>query len=344
MKRHDTTTPSVRETKEIMLSIVVPVYNSAQLLPELYERLVTAIEALEESFEVIFVEDCGADNAWKVAVDIAKRDPRVTAIQLMRNSGQGIATLCGLAHTRGQIVVTLDDDLQHPPEEVPLLIEALLADEELDVVLGVSRERHHSLFRRAGSALIDWLAKCLVEKDPRLRLTSFRAMRRIVIDALLTMRVPYPAIGPMLVSTTGRMANVEVRHAPRRVGRSGYTLSKIAQGTLSFLIGYSMLPLRMLAGFGAIGTSVCMGLGVFYLVRFFVRGSAVPGWTSLMLVLISLFGVLLLGLAILGEYLLRIFRLESTTEQYLIRHRVGVHTEPPQERNQGDVSDFQTRR
>jgi len=305
--------------------------------------LIQTMSALGQTFEIIFVEDCGADNAWKVAVDIAKRDPRVTAIQLMRNSGQGIATLCGLAHTRGEIAITLDDDLQHPPEEVPVLIEALLSDEELDVVLGVSLERHHSLFRRAGSAFISWLAKCLVGKDAKLRLTSFRAMRRIVIDALLTMRVPYPAIGAMLVSTTGRMANVEVRHAPRPVGRSGYTLKKMGQGTLSLLIGYSMLPLRVLAGVGAIGASVCMGLGALHLIRFFVYGSTVPGWTSLMLVLISLSGVLLLGLAILGEYLLRIFHLESTTKQYLIRHCVRVQTEFPQGRNHGDDLDFQTR-
>ena len=313
------------EKNGIMYSIVVPVFNSEQTLPILYKRLVRVMENLGETFEIVFVEDCGRDNSWQVLQTLAEKDERVCAIQLMRNYGQGTATLCGLAHTRGYFAITLDDDLQHPPEELHILIEALRSNDELDVVVGVPKEKRHGLVRNLGSDSINLMNSSFLKKDPKLRFTGFRVMRRTVVDVLMTMRVPYPAIGPMLISTTRRIANVTVCHDPRQEGSSGYTFSRIVRGVLSNFIGYSMLPLQVLAGLGGFGIVVCLILGAFHLGRYLLGRATLPGWTSLMLVLVALSGFNFFAFAVLGEYLIRILYLESTTQQYIVRNRVGAH-------------------
>jgi dolichol-phosphate mannosyltransferase/undecaprenyl-phosphate 4-deoxy-4-formamido-L-arabinose transferase len=283
--------------------------------------------SLGEPFEFVFVEDCGPDRSWSVLRELAEEDDRVLAIQLMRNFGQGSATLCGLAHARGAFVITMDDDLQHPPEELPQLIEALHRDEELDVVLGVPRRKQHALFRRLGSDVINWLNSKFLDKDVSLRFSSFRVLRRSVVDGLLTNRLPYPAIGPMLIAVTPRIANVVVRHDPRKHGRSGYTWVRLLRQTLSNFIGYSMISLRLLALLGTAGIVGSVVLGAYYLIRYLIFGNSVAGYTSLMLVLITLSGFNFFAFAVLGEYLFRVFHLQSTTRQYLVRARVGGASE-----------------
>lgn len=304
-------------------SVVIPVYNGARTLRELYARLTTILREREKPYEIIFVEDGGLDNAWPILQDLATKDTRVLAVQLMRNFGQGSATLCGMAHASGQIVVTIDDDLQNPPEEVPLLLELLELDPSIDVVMGVPLAKQHNLFRRLGSRFLNLLNNYFLNKDPNLQFSSFRAIRRPVLVALLSMRVPYPAIGPMLASITRRMKSIVVRHDARSVGRSGYTLGRILRQTISNFIGYSMLPLRMLAVLGAIGIVLSTFLGIYFLIRYMVGGINVPGWASLMLVLVGLSGFNFFAFAVLGEYLLRIFQLQSTTHQFLIRSIAG---------------------
>ena len=307
---------------EIAVSIVIPVYRSAKTLPELHQRLVTVMEDLGQSFEIVFVEDCGPDNSWEVLQEIAAKDERVLAIQMMRNFGQGSATLCGFANARGKFVITMDDDLQNPPEELPVLIDTLNSNEQLDVVMGAPRKKRHNLIRRLGSGFVNQMNSYFLKKDPELQFTSFRIIRHPVVSALLTRRVPYPAIGPMIVSVTRRIANVKVRHDPRKQGRSGYTFSRIVKQTLSNFIGYSMLPLKILAILGSIGIVGSLFLGCFFLLRYLMFGSSIQGWTSLMLVLVALSGFNFFAFAVLGEYLLRIFYLESSTQQYFIRNKV----------------------
>jgi dolichol-phosphate mannosyltransferase/undecaprenyl-phosphate 4-deoxy-4-formamido-L-arabinose transferase len=313
----------MNEPASIIFSIIVPVYNSAAMLPELYQRLVGVMGELKEPFEIIFVEDGGKDNSWQVLEDLAAKDDRVAAIQMMRNFGQGCATLCGMERAIGELIITLDDDLQHPPEELPFLIESLRSNRDLDAVMGVPKQKRHNLIRRLGSKFVDRINSYLLNKDPQLKFTSFRVMRAGVVAALLTKRVPYPAIGPMLLSVTRRIGNVTVRHEPRQQGRSGYTFSRIVKQTLSNFIGYSMLPLKLLAIFGSLGILGSLILGVFYLFRYLISGSVVPGWTSLMLVLVALSGFNFFAFAVLGEYLLRIFYLQSTTQQYFVRNHAG---------------------
>ncbi|WPL17714.1 Undecaprenyl-phosphate 4-deoxy-4-formamido-L-arabinose transferase [Thiorhodovibrio winogradskyi] len=301
-------------------SVVVPVYRSEKILPELHRRLTEVMRQLDSTYEIIFVDDCGPDRAWSVLEQLARDDVRVVAIQLMRNSGQSNATLCGLAHTRGERVLTLDDDLQHPPEEIPRLIEALLPN--VDVVMGVPKEKRHHWFRRLGSSLMHEVNCYLLGKDPHLRFTSLRLMRRAVVDGLLKLRTLSPALGPMINSVTHRIVNTTVEHASRLEGRSGYTFRRLLSQTMSNLIGYSMLPLRLLALMGALGIVLSAIFAAILIVRYLTGGINVPGWTTIALLLVLISGFNFFAFAIIGEYVLRILQRVNATPQYFVRSRI----------------------
>ncbi len=300
-------------------SVVIPVYSSERILPELHRRLTAVMQDLGKPYEIIFVDDCGRDNSWHVLQKLAAGDHAITAIQLMRNSGQSNATLCGLAHARGGAIITMDDDLQHPPEEIPALIEALGTD--VDVVMGVPKEKKHNWFRRLGSSVMHDINCYLLGKDRNLRFTSFRLMRRAVVDGLLTLRTLSPALGPMINSVTHRIVNATVKHAPRKEGRSGYTVRRLFSQTMSNLIGYSMLPLRLLAVMGGVGI-ILSAVFAIVLVIHYLQGGVVPGWTSIALLLVMLSGFNFFAFAILGEYVLRILQRVNATPQYFVRSRI----------------------
>lgn len=303
-------------------SVIIPVYNSASTLSELYHRIVSVMESIGERFELVFVEDCGSDPSWQVLRDMALKDNRVTALQLLRNSGQGNATLAGMRLARGQYIVTIDDDLQHPPEELPKMINALLEDEQIDVVIGVPKEKRQHFIRRLGSSFINQINSVFLDKDPLLRLTGFRVMRSIVAQSIIQMRVPYPALGPMILSVTRRVRNVTVRHDFRKEGQSGYTFRRIVKQTLSNLIGYSMLPLRLLALLGVVGIIVSILLGGYYLYRYFFIGVGVPGWTTILILLLTFSGFNFFAFAVIGEYVLRITQISTQTSQCVVRETV----------------------
>lgn len=312
---------SWNSTNMIDYSVVIPVYNSARMLPELHQRLSEVMQKLGKPYEIIFVNDCGPDDSWQVLEHLTQADNAVIAIQLMRNAGQSNATLCGLAHTHGKTIITMDDDLQHPPEEIPALLDAL--DSEIDVVMGAPKAKRHHWFRRFGSKLMHEINCYLLGKNRNLRFTSFRVMRRPVVDGLLELRTLSPALGPMIDSVTHRIINTTVQHDPRKEGRSGYTFRRLLSQILSNLIGYSMLPLRMLAILGALGIVFSIGFAIVLLVRYFLGGINVPGWTTIALLLVMISGFNFFAFAILGEYVLRILQRVNATPQYFVRTCIG---------------------
>ena len=303
--------------KPVIYSVVIPVYGSACILPELHNRLTVAMHVLGKTYEIIFVDDCGLDDSWRVLQDLAKKDTTMIAIQLMRNSGQANATLCGLAHASGELIFTMDDDLQHPPEEISRLLEAM--NEDVDVVLGVPIEKKHHWFRRLGSRLVHNLNSYLLGKDRHLRFSSFRLMRRQVVYALLELRTLSPAMGPLINSVTNRIINTEVLHAPREKGRSSYTLRSLLSVLTSNLLGFSMLPLRLLAVTGLIGIVLSLTILLVLISRYFTRGVSVPGWTSIALSLSVISGFNFFAFSILGEYLLQILKRVNSVPPYRVR-------------------------
>jgi len=305
----------------IKYSVVIPVHGSENVLQELHRRLSEVMRGLSEPYEVIFVDDCGSGQTWKVLQYLTQQDSNIIAIQLMRNSGQSSATICGMAHARGQIILTIDDDLQHPPEEIPKLLKAL--SPEVDVAIGVPKEPKHHWFRQIGSKIVHSLNAYMLKRSRELRFTSFRAIRSPVVKGLLSMKTLNPALNMMINSLTQRVINVNVMHSPRLRGQSGYTLSKLFSLTMNNLVGYSMLPLRILGIIGGIGILLSILLALILLVQFWAGGIKVPGWTSTILLLLFLSGFNFFAFSILGEYLLRILQRVNCTPQYFIRNHIG---------------------
>lgn len=306
----------------IKYSIVIPCYNSASMLDELTSR-VFKVMALYESFEIILVDDCSPDKSWEVIQTICEKDPRVIGVQLMKNSGQGSATLAGMRIAGGSFIITMDDDLQHPPEDIPILVNAIMEDQNCDVIIGCPKEKKHGITRRLGSNLINNVNSLFLQKDKRLRFTGFRALTNQVGKELTNILTPYPALGPMIYSITHRVKNVPFNHAPRKVDESNYDIRRIVKQTLGNFIGYSMLPLRLLAIIGGIGTFCSVFIGLYFIYRYFVVGITVPGWTSLVLVLISISGFIFFAFGIIGEYILRITMIASSTPQSFVRRHIN---------------------
>jgi len=207
------------------LSIVIPVYRSATTLRELTARLTAVLDETALDYEIIYVDDGSPDNSWQVLHKIqATRPGRVVAIQLMRNFGQHNALMCGFRHARGEIIVTMDDDLQNPPEEIPRLL-AALEDTGLDVVYGSYRSKEHPGWRNLGSRLVNAFYRLVFRSS--VTVTSFRCMRRQVLASIFTCSLNYTFIDGLLAWTTQRIGQALVEHHPRRHGKSGYSPGKL---------------------------------------------------------------------------------------------------------------------
>jgi dolichol-phosphate mannosyltransferase/undecaprenyl-phosphate 4-deoxy-4-formamido-L-arabinose transferase len=302
----------------VLLSVVVPVYGSAPMLVELHERLQKALDEITPDWEIVFVEDASPDEAWEVLEELAARDSRVRAIQLMRNYGQQRAVLCGLAHSRGELVVTMDDDLQHRPEEIALLYDAI-RDGDADVVVGRYRQKQHGWHRRLGTHLVRWLAQKTIGVPRSLSLTSFRIMRRCVAREVVKLDHSNPVVGYLLFAVTRRVRNVDVHHDVRKLGGSSYSLKGLVDYFLCMVIDYSDWPLRAVGGSGFLLSLGSFALGAFYLYRWSTGAITVSGFTTLVLLLTFLSGFVLTGIGIIGSYLVRVLRRGGPESRIAIR-------------------------
>jgi undecaprenyl-phosphate 4-deoxy-4-formamido-L-arabinose transferase len=285
------------------LSIVVPVYRAEGTLRDLYRRLVAALESAVSEFEILFVEDCGGDASWEVIQELAARDGRVRGIKLARNYGQHNALLCGIRAAKGEIVVTLDDDLQNPPEEISVLLARL--EEGYDVVYGKPRQEQHGLLRDAASRITKLALQGAMGAETASQVSAFRAFRTRLRESFDAYRSPTVNIDVLLTWGTTRFSAVMVRHDERSVGASGYTLRKLITHALNMMTGFSTLPLQMASVMGFIFAFFGFGLLLYLLGRYFVFGSVVPGFTFLASVIVIFSGVQLFALGIFGEYLAR---------------------------------------
>lgn len=303
-------------------SVVIPVYKSEMILNELYDRLIQVFDnVIKEPFEIILVDDASPDNSWGVLILLREKDKRVKIIQLLTNSGQHNATMCGFNHAYGDYVITMDDDLQHLPEDLPVLIDAIKQNDQADVVLGSYISKKHSLVRNFGTNILNRFTSYIFKKPLSLKLTSFRIIRRQIILALTNIKVDSPRIGNLLLILTNRIYNVPVKHADRKVGKGNYNFRKLVKDSLDNIITYSSLPLRFMVFIGFFSAIVCLFLTFYYLYRYFFIGIAVPGWTTVTLLLLFFFGITLFSVGIIGEYLIRIIKETKKYPQYIIREK-----------------------
>jgi len=315
------------------LSIVVPVYRSAQTLRELHRRIAAAAEPLDPHFELILVEDCGGDDSWQVIEAIAQEDPRVRGIQLSRNFGQHSALLCGIRAACGEVVVTLDDDLQNPPEEIPQLLNKL--GDGYDVVYGKPRRERHGFLRDMASRVTKLALQSAMGAETASNVSAFRAFRTRLRESFSDYRSPTVNIDVLLTWGTTRFAAVTVRHDERQVGTSGYTLRKLVTHALNMMTGFSTLPLQMASVVGFVFAAMGFVLLAYVLGRYFISGSSVPGFTFLASIIAIFSGVQLFALGIFGEYLARMHFRSMERPPYVVgRERMAVkHASYPGERN-----------
>lgn len=300
-----------------LYSIVIPVYRSADILPELVKRLDAFFDRHPYRHEYVFINDGSPDDSWRVLEELQAGRDDVVAIDLLRNYGQHSAVFCGFQHARGQFVITMDDDLQNPPEELIHLIRKI--DEGYDVVFGQFHQKMHGLVRILGSKTVGWLNMKLFNKPRDLVLSNFRIIRREVVDAVCDHSTTFPYI-PGLVLLCGKsFANVMVDHHPRKVGASNYTIRVIARLLWRIIFNYSAFPLRVLCSMGLVTALVSFILGTYYLIRSLFVATAAPGFPTLVVLFSFYQGIMLAILAALGEYVVRIVNDVSGQRAYRIR-------------------------
>ena len=301
------------------LSIVIPVYNSAAILPELVRRLEDVLHQTLRDFEIILVDDDSADGSWEVVKELAAKYPFVKGMTLMRNYGQHNALLSGIRVARHDLIVTLDDDLQHPPEEIPVLLGKL--DEGHDVVYGTPQREQHGFLRDLASRITKMALQNAMGAETARQVSAFRVFRVKLVEAFADYQSPFVSIDVLLTWGTKRFAAVDVRHDVRTEGVSNYTARKLLVHALNMMTGFTTLPLQLasLVGFAftLFGTFV-----LFYvLVRYMIQGTTVPGFPFLASVIAIFSGAQLFALGIIGEYLARMHHRSMGRPTYSVRHR-----------------------
>ena len=219
------------------ISVVVPVFNSEQTLEELSTRLVTVLNTLTADFEILLVDDGSRDRSFEKMQRIQTGDERIKLLKLAGNFGQQNALLCGLRHTSKEIVITIDDDLQHPPEELPKLVAKIA--EGYQAVFGVPYDKKHQRYRNLGTKLTGWLLNRISQKDKSLKSSSFRALNREVVEKIIEYQDSFVYLAPMIFGVTDKVTNIMVSHQPRHYGRSNYNLIRLLKLFLNLILYYS---------------------------------------------------------------------------------------------------------
>jgi glycosyltransferase involved in cell wall biosynthesis len=309
------------------VSVVVPVYNSAPILPKLVARLKDVLGPLAVPSEIVLVNDCSTDESWSRIVELTEGDSTVRGVDLSRNYGQHAATLAGIRSARGEVVVTIDDDLQNPPEEIPRLLDKLA--EGYDVVYGVAVTGDRGVIRN----VLTWMAKralrMAVGPDVPTNVSGYRAFRTDLRASFADFRSPYVSVDVLLSWGGQRFVSIPVRHEPRREGRSGYTYGALATHTLNVLTGFTTRPLRAvsLIGLSAVVFGVCV---LVYVMGYYVVNQGdVPGFPFLASIITIFAGVQLLSLGTIGEYIARMHMRLMGRPPYTVRHEA--------ERGAGDL-------
>ena len=305
-----------------LYSIVVPVYNSEHTLETLYTRLCKVFdEELKLPFELLLVDDGSKDNSWNVMKSLREKDERVKIFQMARNFGQHPALLCGFHYVNGDFVITMDDDLQHRPEEIPKMINVMNERDDVDVILARYENRKHNLIRRLGTWVSVTATTMMLNKDPNLEITSFRLMRRFIVDAIKDTTVNHPQIGNLLVANSNRIINVDVHHDARAYGHSGYSFKSLVNTLVYDITTHSAFPLIVIRNIGIVTFLFSLVMGVITLIRYCMGQITVPGWTTLILVLLASSGLTLLSIGILGEYMMHVLEESKKNPHYVIRKK-----------------------
>ncbi len=299
-------------------SIVVPVYKSKESLKTLTQRTSEVFNSTlaGKQFELILVNDSPFDTLTVETLDeLHKKYSFVKVIELTQNFGQQSATLCGIHNSEGRHVITMDDDMQHDPYDIPKLI----GQQSHDIVIARFKKKKHNIFKRLTSSIKNWFDCLILAKPKHIQATSFRLFNRIIADSILQIKTSYPFIDALLYAVSKDVVNVEVEHHRRQEGRSHYTLKKLIQLFSDLLIGNSSLLLKWIGSMGLILASASMVGALIIIARKIIYNVTLQGWSSIMVTILFFGGTTLFTLGIMGDYLIRIIHTSENKPNYFIR-------------------------
>jgi len=302
------------------ISVVVPVYNSQETLKDLVNRLESVLGSCDGTFEVILINDGSNDNSWQVIEELADGHKFVKGLNLMRNYGQHNALLAGIRAARYATIVTIDDDLQHPPEEIPKLLEGL--NKRYDVVYGTPQAVQHGLCRRLSSQITRMALKSVMGVEIARKVSAFRAFRTQIREGFARYDGPFVSIDVLLGWSTKKFVSVSVRHELRSTGESNYTFLKLVSHALDMITGFSTLPLRLASFMGFLFSLFGFGLLIYVVTGYLIRGS-IPGFPFLASIIAMFAGAQLFALGVIGEYIARIHFRTMRRPSYSIRSTAG---------------------
>lgn len=304
-------------------SVIIPCYNSYKTLGELVDRIINTFKNLGEDFEIILVNDSSVDNTWDLIKEIVKSNNKVVGINLMRNYGQHNAILCGIRKAKFDKIITMDDDLQHPPEEIPKLIQALT--DNFDVVYGSPKEQVHSWWRNLGSKIIKLTLGFIIGSKIALKVSAFRIFRTKLRDSFKNYDSPNVSIDVLLSWGTKRFSFIEVEHNLRREGKSNYNISKLISHAFDLITGFSVIPLRIASIIGLFFTFFGFCVLLYVIIRYIIEGGSIPGFPFLASIISIFSGAQLFSLGIIGEYIARIHFRTMKKQAYTIKEEIGAN-------------------
>jgi glycosyltransferase involved in cell wall biosynthesis len=320
------TTVATVKGQAVLVSVVVPCYRSASTLPRLVEDLMQTLPAVTTAFEIVLVVDGSPDDTWQVASQLANKYPQTRAMRLARNYGQHNALIAGVRNARYEVIVTMDDDLQHSADQVPVLLNALTDD--IDLVYGVPVDEEHGFLRSFASRLVKSAMASTLEVQSARSISAFRAFRTFLRDGFDGLDGPHASVDVALSWSTTRVAEAKVRMEDRADGQSNYTFSLLIKHTLTMLTGYSTKPLRLVGYLGFL--CALFGLLLFGLIiyKYAVGATTVAGFTTIASMVALFSGAQMLAIGVLGEYVGRMHSDSMGRPTYVIRERTDIDAHP----------------
>ena len=303
------------------ISFVIPCYRSEKTLSDVVDEIKTTMAEIGHEFEIILVNDCSPDKTFELIKKLAEENDNILGIDLAKNFGQHCALMAGMRHSSGDVVVGLDDDGQTPANEVGKLLDKL--EEGYDVCYASYGKKQHSGFRNFGSKVNELMTRIMLGKPKELKVSSYFAAKRFIVDDMLRYEQSYAYVIGLVLRATKNVANVEVNHRARSVGESGYTLAKLFSLWFNGFTAFSIKPLRIATGIGCF--CACSGFlyGIYTIIKKLVLVDVQAGFSALMSILVLIGGMLMLMIALIGEYIGRIYICMNNSPQYVIREKVG---------------------
>ena len=299
-----------------LYSVIIPVYNSEPTLEEVCRRVISLFKEIAKPIELVLVNDGSKDKSWEIIKRLKIEYPdQIVAVNLSRNFGQHKALLCGFNHCSGDFIITIDDDLQHYPEDIKCLIDEQLQS-QADVVYGIYKKKKHSTFRNMGSNALTIIFLNFAHTPPQG--SSFRLLSRHVIDGVKSYDSPFVFLDEVIAWHSRGTSFADIRHENRTTGRSGYNIFGLIGYTLQIIVTYTVLPLRLITWFGLLAFFICLFFICYFIYQKYTYGAEL-GFTALIVSLFMSTGLILFSIGIIGEYISRLFILQSKRPPFIIK-------------------------